>query len=419
VLHEIAGVSVICRIIQNVAEVVSQNSDDSAQIGQNVVVLRHQADQIESHIQKSCSDTDIPVSYALQSDLNGTAAGVMAGLELLKTGGDVLIVPGDVPLLSQTTLQKLLDFHKENANDLTLLSAQIDDPTGYGRVIIEESTSKRTVQAIVEEKDASEIQRSVKEINTGIYIVKQSVLSEFLPQINNQNVQQEYYFTDIVELTVQKGLQVGCMQVDRKKTVETEGFNDLVQLAKLREYQRDQINLLHRQNGVDILDNSSTWIDENVEIAGGSVILGGSIIKGPTQIGANCNIGPFSYIRPGCSIADHAKIGAYVEVKNIQLGEGSKIPHLSYAGDAEIGEQTNIGAGTIFANYDGVKKHRTKVGSNVKIGSKTVIVAPVEISDNVYTGANTLVRRNINENALAISQNQLIILSDWVTKHRK
>jgi bifunctional UDP-N-acetylglucosamine pyrophosphorylase / glucosamine-1-phosphate N-acetyltransferase len=342
-----------------------------------------------------------------------------------------MIVSGDVPLLDAATLTGLLAAHRAGAAAATLLSAIFDDATGYGRIV---RTAEGAVDRIVEQKDATDEELEIHEVNSGSYIFHLEQLREKLALVTAHNAQGEKYITDVIGLLRASGSEVTAVPVSENWIVG--GVNDRVQLAETARRLNQLIVRGWQLAGVTILDPETTWIDlqatigEDVELLPGTMLIGptaierGAIIGPDTSldaceigegavvrrtdatlavIGAGASVGPFAYLRPGTYLGDHAKIGTFVETKNSTIGRGSKVPHLSYIGDATVGEAANIGAGTIVANYDGVAKHKTVVGSHVRTGSHNVFVAPVTIGDGAYTGAGTVVRKDVQPGALAIN----------------
>ncbi|MDR0788641.1 MAG: NTP transferase domain-containing protein [Bifidobacteriaceae bacterium] len=410
VLLEICGYTLIQRVINTALEL---NPDEI------VIVLKHEADEIREHIEKTFSKNPNikKIKFAIQSDIPGTAEAVKNGLsELQPDAENILVLSGDVPLISKETIQNLFDI---NYSPVKLLTTNYDNPFGYGRVLRENNVADKPVPVkIVEQKDATPDQLKIKEINTGIYVFNKDFLKENLENIDTNNSQGELYLTDLIELAYQNNSPAEILNLESNKSYEVEGVNDLVQLANLSKIRQIQINEMHMRCGVLITDQTRTYIEEDVQIGADTKILPDCYIMKNNKIGSNSMIGPMSYIRPNNIIGDNAKIGAYVEVKSIELGDGSKVPHLSYVGDATIGENTNIGAASIFANYDGVNKHHTTVGSNVRIGSDTVIIAPSVIEDNVYSGAGTVIKGEVPKNSLVISENRMKIKENWTKENR-
>jgi bifunctional UDP-N-acetylglucosamine pyrophosphorylase/glucosamine-1-phosphate N-acetyltransferase len=314
---------------------------------------------------------------------------------------------------------------------VSILSGEVPDPTGYGRVVRDENGE---VIAVVEEKDATPEQREIAEISSGILAFEAGFLMSVLPRLTNDNAKGEFYLTDTVQLAQDDGLTVGAYPI--ADFSETAGANDRAQLAALGRELNQRIVTQWMRDGVSVMDPATTWIDADVVLSPDVTILPGTQLLGATQvgedavvgpdttlkdcevgagarvvrthgelavIGSGATVGPFSYLRPGTRLGERGKIGAYVETKNADIGEGSKVPHLSYVGDASIGVGTNIGAGTIFANYDGSKKHRTTVGDGAKTGSNNTFIAPVHIGDGAMTGGGTVVRQDVPPGALAVS----------------
>ncbi len=421
VLHELGGRSMLGHALAAVRELG---------VEQRVVVVGHQREQVEA----ATTALDSEALIAVQHERKGTGDAVRAGLDALEAGaahGTVLITYGDVPLLTAETLRAVVDEHRADARAVTILSAEVDDPTGYGRIL---RGDDGTVTAIREHKDASENERSVREINSGILAVDGTFLDAALGRLTPKNAQGELYLTDIVGFAVADGLPVGAHVLE--DVWQTEGVNDRAQLARLARELNDRITRRWMLDGVTIIDPATTCIDSDVTLApdvtvrpgtqllGATTVAGGATIGPDTTlrnveigedatierthgsdavIGAGATVGPFAYLRPGTELGAKGKIGTFVETKNAQIADGAKVPHLSYIGDAEIGEGTNIGAGTITANYDGERKHRTVVGRHAKTGSDNVFVAPVEIGDGAFTGAGTIVREDVPPGALAVS----------------
>jgi bifunctional UDP-N-acetylglucosamine pyrophosphorylase/glucosamine-1-phosphate N-acetyltransferase len=425
VLHKVCGVPMIKRVVDAALGVNS---------GEVVVILRHEKELIEAFLQQTYPHL-LNVKVAYQGELPGTGAAVLDALPTVSADAEnIAILSGDVPLFSTEHLAPLLTQFETSSADLLVLGTHVADPTGYGRIITTESAF------IVEEKDATSEQRSVNFINTGIYIAKKDLLQDILPKLQNNNASGEVYLTDIVKHASTMGKNV--VVADLPQSIYAEGVNDRSQLAHLSGHRNAEILQKHMRAGVTIIDPTNTWIGEDVEIApdvliepgcyiygkvriesGAQILLSTRIIAGcgddkSIVIGKNASIGPFAYLREGNKLAENTKIGAFVEAKKAKIGRGSKVPHLTYIGDAEVGEGSNIGAGSIFANYDGVHKHATKVGNNVRIGSKSVLVAPVEVGDNSYTGAGTLVRKDIPADVLAYSKNELVVNRDWIKENR-
>jgi bifunctional UDP-N-acetylglucosamine pyrophosphorylase/glucosamine-1-phosphate N-acetyltransferase len=403
-----------------------------------VVVVGHGADAVKGLLGER-------VAYALQEEQLGTGHAVKQAVPFLADKeGTTLILYGDVPLLSKETLSALLDYHLQQQASATVLTAVVEDPAGYGRMIRDNAGE---VLRIVEHKDASEEERTVREINTGIYCFDNKRLLEALSQLNNNNAQGEYYITDCIEILRKAGQKVCAFEAADPD--EANGVNDRVQLAQAEAYLRRRINEMHMRNGVTIIDPSTTYIDTDVTIGRDSIILPSTILRGKTSIGedakigphveltnvivedgvtishsvlvdaradAGATVGPFAYVRPGSHIGARAKVGDFVELKNTKVGPGSKIPHLSYVGDAEIGEGVNMGCGTITVNYDGAQKHQTIVEDGAFVGCNTNLVAPVRVGKNAYVAAGSTITEDVPADALAIARERQVNKPGYVAK---
>ena len=352
------------------------------------------------------------VKYAFQEEMLGTGHAVIQATEYLKNKkGKVLVLNGDVPLLRPETINKLLEKSTENKEYATLLTAIYDNPRGYGRIIRDEGGN---ISAIVEEKDTTEEQKLIKEINAGIYCFDIVELLSALEEISPNNAQGEYYITDVIEIMNKKGLKTGAVVVE--DNTEILGINDRIQLEMLTKVLQVRINTEHMKKGVTIEDVSNTYIYEDVEIGMDTVIHPNTTIKSGVVIGEDCEIGPNAYIREGCKLANKVKIGSFVEIKKSIIGEGSKVPHLSYMGDCEIGEKCNIGCGTITCNYDGLHKSKTIIGNHSFVGSNTNLVAPVTLGNETFIAAGSTITENVPDYALAIARQRQINKEEWNKK---
>ena len=419
VLHEVGGRSMVGHVLAAVGELSPHRV---------VAVVGVQREQVGSHIQALLPDAVL----AVQETQEGTGHAVRVAIEAAGIrSGTVLVATADTPLLRGESLRAFVAEHEAAQRAVSILSGQVPDPSGYGRVVRDDEGD---VVAIVEEKDATREQREINEINSGILAFDAEFLVSALPRLGNDNAKGEYYLTDTVQLAQDDGLTVGAYPIE--DVDETEGANDRAQLAELGRRLNQRIVTGWMKDGVTIMDPATTWIDADVVLAADVTILPGTQLLGATVvaedavigpdttlkdceigegarvfrthgelavIGARATVGPFSYLRPGTRLGAGGKIGAFVETKNAEIGEGSKVPHLSYVGDATIGSGSNIGAGTIFANYDGTRKHHTTVGDGAKTGSNNTFVAPVTIGDGAMTGGGTVVRRNVPPGALAVS----------------
>lgn len=380
-------------------ELVKRVTDLAKKIGSDevIAVVGYLREQVKEVLGDS-------VLYAYQDELLGTGHAVMQAEEYLKgKSGKVLVLNGDVPIIRPETLKNLLEKSIKNKEYATLLTAEYENPTGYGRIIRDEGGS---VKEIVEEKDANIFQKEIKEINSGIYCFDIKELLLALKKINKNNAQGEYYLTDVIKIMNEKGLKTGAVTVE--DNTEILGVNNRTQLEFLTQVLKERINSEHMANGVTIEDSCSTYIYDNVEIGMDTVIHPNTTICSGVIIGENCEIGPNAYIREGCVIARNVKVGSFVELKKAKIGEGSKVPHLSYIGDCEIGKNTNIGCGTITCNYDGVNKNKTIIGNNAFIGSNVNLVAPVKVGNNTVVAAGSTITNDVPDCALSLARERQI-----------
>lgn len=409
VLQEILGKSMINIVMGELA---------SLDVLQNYVVVGYKQEMIKEELNGKFSN----VEFVTQEEQLGTGHAVAILSEQMKDlEGTTIITCGDIPLVTTEIFENFLKYHKESSHDLTVLSTEVDDPFGYGRIIRDESLE---VSKIVEQKDATEIEQKNNEINSGIYCVDNKKLFDNISGLNNNNAQGEYYLTDIVSVFKDKGLKVGAYKVENSQSLE--GVNDISALIKANEIMKQRINNNHLNNGVKILDPSNTYIGVDVEICPGTIIYPGNHIMGKVkigennilhpnnyiedaEIGSNNNIGPMCHIRQNTKIYDNTRVGNFVELKNSTLNNGVKAAHLTYIGDTEVGENTNIGCGVITANYDGKNKFKIKIGSNSFIGSNVNLIAPIEISDDSFIAAGTTVTKDIPKNKFVIGRSKEII----------
>jgi len=436
VLHELAGVPMLGHVLATAAELGASHI---------VTVVRHERDAVVAMIAEQAPEAIV----VDQDEVPGTGRAVELALGGLPSGfdGELVVLSADVPLLDAATVSALVDAHRAAGNALTLLSAVLDDPTGFGRILRSEDGA---FEGIVEQKDATEEQLLLAETNAGVYVFDASTLRGVLATIGTANVQKEKYLTDAAAGIRASGGAIEAVPVADPWLVA--GINDRVQLQAAAAELNSRIVRGWQLAGVTVQEPASTWIDlkaqlaEDVELLPGTQIRGATVIErgaviGPQTtlvdceigegatvkrtdatlavIGRNASVGPFAYLRPGTYLDEDGKIGTFVETKNSRIGRGSKVPHLSYVGDTTVGEGANIGAGTITANYDGVNKHSTVIGSHVRTASHNVFVAPVRIGDGAYTGAGTVVRKDVPAGALAINVAPQRNIMGWVEEHRQ
>jgi bifunctional UDP-N-acetylglucosamine pyrophosphorylase/glucosamine-1-phosphate N-acetyltransferase len=407
-----------------------------------VTVVGHGREQVAAHLGEHFPG----VQVAVQEEQLGTGHATRIGLEAAgAVGGDVLVLTADTPLLTGETLVWFLERHRGGGHAVSILTADVPDPHGYGRIVRDGDD----VRAIVEEKDATAEEQAITEINSGILAFDAAFLAAALPRLGNANASGEYYLTEAARLAAEDGLRTGGYLVADRR--QTEGANDRVQLAALGKELNRRIVERWMRAGVTVVDPDTTWIHVDVEIGQDTTLQPGVQLLGVTsvgrgaQIGPDCtltdcevgdeaqvvrtqallsvigegaNVGPFAHLRAGTVLGRRGKIGGFVETKNAQIGDGAKVPHLSYVGDATIGPGSNIGAGTIFANYDGVTKHHTTIGAQVKSGSHVTFVAPVTVGDGAGTGAGTLVRQDVPPGAMALSAGPQRVIEGWTQQRR-
>ncbi|MGO1522332.1 MAG: bifunctional UDP-N-acetylglucosamine diphosphorylase/glucosamine-1-phosphate N-acetyltransferase GlmU [Nesterenkonia sp.] len=438
ILHTLGGVSMIGHALSTARALNPQ---------QLVAVVRHQRDKVAEHI----TAHDDAVLLADQDEVPGTGRAVECGLEALASAGTpaesgtVVVTYGDVPLLSAELLGQLVTEHESQANAVTVLTTQLDDAAGYGRILREGDQ----VVGIVEQKDATDEQLAITEINSGIYAFDAATLTEALATVSTDNAQGEKYLTDVLGLARSQGRSVSALVTEDRWQVE--GANDRVQLQGLAAELNRRTVTAHMRAGTTVIDPATTWIDASVTLEEDTTILPGTQLHGSThvardavvgpdstltdvtvgegaevlrthgtgaRIGPGAVVGPYTYLRAGTDLGADGRIGAFYETKNVTVGRGSKLSHLGYAGDATIGESTNIGCGNITANYDGEAKHRTVIGSHVRTSSNTVFVAPVDVGDGAYTGAGAVVRKNVPPGALGLSVAPQRNAEGWVESKR-
>ena len=384
------------------------------------------------------------VTYSLQEEQLGTGHAVKCAKAFLDgKSGVVAIFTGDAPLIKASTVKKLIDIHIANNNCATLLTSIVENPTGYGRIV----RNDNAVEKIVEHKDCSEDELNITEINAGMYCFDIKNLLDALGKLSNNNAQGEYYLTDVIEIFKSNGEKIGAMVTNFEETL---GVNSRSELAVVENILRKRINKMHLDNGVTIIDPNNTYIGVDVKIGQDTIIYPGNVIEGDTVIGESCviypnsrvnnsiieegveiqssvildskigkntTVGPFAYIRPESNIGNSVRIGDFVEIKKSTIGDNTKVSHLTYIGDAEVGTSCNFGCGTVVVNYDGKKKHKTKIGNNVFIGCNTNLVAPVEVKDNSYTAAGSTITKEVPEGSLAVARARQKNIDGWVERN--
>ena len=380
---------------------------------ENFVIVGHQAERVEEYINKNYDNA----KCILQSPQLGTGHAVSMALPYLKDfDGEVIILCGDTPLITSETIKEFVEYHRENKSDLTVMSAIFENPTNYGRIIRNQDSS---LNSIVEEKDATPEQKAVKEINAGIYCINWAKIKPAFNELTSNNAQEEYYLTDIIKWGNEKNLSVNAYTL--KNNEEIFGINSKTHLAEATKMLNNKIVQKHLDNGVQIIDPATTWISPETEIGADTVIYPSCYINGKNKIGKHCKIGPFAHLRGDVVLEDYVKIGNFVEVKKTTIKSHTNACHLTYLGDSEIGSNVNIGAGTITANYNPLTKVKSKtiIKDNVKIGSNSVLVAPVTIEEGANVGAVGVITKNIPEWSLAITRSPLKLIEGWVKKHLK
>jgi len=436
VLHEICGRSLVGHVLAAAGELEPENL---------VVVVGHAREKVGAHL----AETAPAVRTAVQAQQNGTGHAVRIALDELggSVDGTVVVVCGDTPLLTGETLRQLAATHSSDGNAVTVLTAEVPDATGYGRIVRDGATG--AVTGIVEHKDASKEQRAIREINSGVFAFDGQLLADALKKVRTDNSQGEEYLTDVLGILREAGHRVGASVAGDHR--EIAGINNRVQLSEARRILNDRLLTSAMLAGVTVIDPATTWVDVTVTFEQDAVVHPGTQLHGSTHlgegaevgpnsrlrdtrvdagarvdntvadgahVGPQAKVGPYAYLRPGTRLGAKGKIGTYVETKNASIGEGTKIPHLSYVGDATIGEYTNIGAASVFVNYDGQEKHHTTVGSHCRTGSDNMFVAPVTVGDGSYTAAGSVITKDVPPGSLAVARGQQRNIEGWVARKR-
>ena len=425
VVHKVNGIPMISKIIKVL---------NGLEPEENILILGHKKEEVLKVVGEEAD-------YVVQTEQLGTGHAVIQAKEKLADyDGDVMILCGDTPLLREETLRNLYNFHKESKAVTTILTSIYENPFGYGRIVKENGL----VKAIIEEKEANEEIKKIKEVNAGVYCFNSKELFKALSKINNNNEKGEYYLTDVIGIQVGEDKKVQSFVLE--DNMEILGVNSKVELAQASEVLRARKNLELMENGAILIDPKATYVEEDVKVGKDTVIYPGAVLQGNTLIGENCEIigttriidsvlgnniriessvieeskiddyvtmGPFAHLRPKSHLKEKVHIGNFVEVKKSTLEKGVKAGHLTYLGDAQVGEDTNIGAGTITCNYDGKNKFKTVIGKNSFIGSDSMLVAPVNIGENSLVGAGSVITKDVPENSLAVARSKQIIKNDW------
>lgn len=444
VLHEVCGKPMLSHVTEALC---------GAGVEDYVVVIGHGGEMVKSHLGENIKTT-------LQAEQLGTGHAVMCCSDFLSSiAGTVIVLAGDVPLINSKTISNMMEFHNQNQFSATVLTAEVDVPGGFGRIV---RNSKGNIKKIVEHKDATEQEKALCEVNSGTYCFDIEKLRETLVKIKNNNAQREYYLTDAIEIMKKDGLKVGAYKTCYSELMELEdrcertavpsiamGVNSKVQLQEAEQVMRERINLKHMNNGVTMIDPKTVYIDAAVKIGADTVLYPGVLLQGNTEIGEDCvigvnsrivdsmiengvdiqashifesciregaHIGPFAYIRPGSEIGRATKIGDFVEIKKSKIGDGTKVSHLTYIGDAEVGRNCNFGCGTVFVNYNGSEKFKTIVGDNAFIGCNSNLVSPVNIGDQAYIAAGSTITEDVPEGALGVARARQVNKEGWVEK---
>ena len=403
-------------------------------------VVGHKAETVKEVLGDVCE-------FALQSEQKGTGHAVMQAIDVIKNSkGEVVILNGDTPLITAETINKAIEYHKNNGNQATVITAILDDATGYGRIVRDNDGS---VLKIVEQKDASEEEKKINEVNSGMYVFDAQSLVYALDKITPNNAQGEYYLTDTLEILLSAGKKIGGYAISDND--EIRGINDRVQLNEAEKIMQKRINEYHMRNGVTMRNPESVYIEDGVEIGNDTEICQNVTIKSGTKIGSDCvigsgsmldravihdgvdvlssvilesevdegtHVGPFAYIRPNCHVGKEVKVGDFVELKNSNIDDGTKISHLTYIGDSDVGKRVNFGCGTVTCNYDGKKKYRTTIGDDCFVGCNTNFVSPINVGDGVYIAAGSTITEDIPENSLSIARARQVNKDGWKDKRK-
>lgn len=431
VLHKVCGKPLSKWVI---------DASEAAGADKVCAVVGHKAETVKEVLGDVCK-------FALQAEQKGTGHAVMQAIDVIKNSkGEVVILNGDTPLITAETINKAIEYHKNNGNQATVITAILDDATGYGRIIRDNDGS---VLKIVEQKDASEEEKKINEVNSGMYVFDAQSLVYALDKITPNNAQGEYYLTDTLEILLSAGKKIGGYAISDND--EIRGINDRVQLNEAEKIMQKRINEYHMRNGVTMRNPESVYIEDGVEIGNDTEICQNVTIKSGTKIGSDCvigsgsmldravihdgvdvlssvilesevdegtHVGPFAYIRPNCHVGKEVKVGDFVELKNSNIDDGTKISHLTYIGDSDVGKRVNFGCGTVTCNYDGKKKYRTTIGDDCFVGCNTNFVSPINVGDGVYIAAGSTITEDIPENSLSIARARQVNKEGWKDKRK-
>lgn len=431
VIHKVCGKE-LCRWV----------IDASKEAGADAVcaVVGHKAEMVKEALGDVCS-------FALQAEQKGTGHAVMQAIDVIKAAkGEVVILNGDTPLVTADAIKNAVEYHRNSKNQATVITAHLDDATGYGRIVREEGGG---VLKIVEQKDASEEEKKINEVNSGMYVFDGESLVYALSQLTPNNAQGEYYLTDTLEILLKAGKKVGGYAIADND--EIRGINDRVQLSEAQKIMQRRINEMHMRNGVTMQSPESVIIEDGVEIGADTEIQQNVTIKSGTKIGSDCvigsgtvldgavihdnvdilssvilnsevcggtHVGPFAYIRPNCKVGKDVKVGDFVELKNSNIDDGTKISHLTYIGDSDVGKRVNFGCGTVTCNYDGKNKYRTVIGDDCFVGCNTNFVSPINVGDGVYIAAGSTITEDIPGGSLSIARARQVNKEDWTDKRK-
>ena len=431
VLHKVCGKPLSKWVI---------DASEAAGADKVCAVVGHKAETVKEVLGDVCK-------FALQAEQKGTGHAVMQAIDVIKNSkGEVVILNGDTPLITAETINKAIEYHKNNGNQATVITAILDDATGYGRIVRDNDGS---VLKIVEQKDASKEEKKINEVNSGMYVFDAQSLVYALDKITPNNAQGEYYLTDTLEILLSAGKKIGGYAISDND--EIRGINDRVQLNEAEKIMQKRINEYHMRNGVTMRNPESVYIEDGVEIGNDTEICQNVTIKSGTKIGSDCvigsgsmldravihdgvdvlssvilesevdegtHVGPFAYIRPNCHVGKEVKVGDFVELKNSNIDDGTKISHLTYIGDSDVGKRVNFGCGTVTCNYDGKKKYRTTIGDDCFVGCNTNFVSPINVGDGVYIAAGSTITEDIPENNLSIARARQVNKEGWKDKRK-